>query len=162
MTLKLRDPEPGDLGWVVQRHGLYARECGWNIEFEALVASIVGEFVKNFDPKLERCWIAELHGKPVGSVFIVRYSEGSAKLRLLYVDPEVRGHGIGRKLVNAAVEFARSAGYVDVVLWTNPSLIAARKIYEDSGFVMVDARTEPAFGVEFVSQTWKKDLRVGK
>ena len=161
-TIKLRDPQPGDLGWVVQRHGVYGREYGWNIEFEALVATIVGEFVENFDSRHERCWIAELDGKLVGSVFIVRYAEGSAKLRLLYVDPEARGLGVGRKLVSAAVDFAKTAGYTDVVLWTNPLLTEARRIYEASGFVMTEERTEQAFGTEFVSQTWKKDLRLGK
>lgn len=115
--LKLRDPEPGDFGWVVHRHGvLYAREYGWNAEFEALVAGLVSEFVKNFDRVRERCWIAELDGDIVGSVFIVNHHDGAAKLRMLYVEPEARGHGVGRQLVDAALEFARSVGYSEVIL----------------------------------------------
>jgi GNAT superfamily N-acetyltransferase len=161
--LKLRDPEPGDLGWVVHRHGvLYAREYGWNLEFEALVASIVGDFVRNFDKHLDRCWIAEFDGKIVGSVFIVKHTDSSAKLRMLYVEPEARGHGVGRKLVDSALEFSRAAGYASVILWTNPQLTAARKIYEAVGFEMIEERTERAFGVEFVSQTWKLEFGSGK
>src|SRR4051794_7900643 len=99
--LKLRDPKPGDLGWVIHRHGvLYAWEYGWNLEFEALVAVIVGDFIKNLDSLRDRCWIAELDGKIVGSVFIVKHTESTAKLRMLYVEPEARGHGVGRKLVD--------------------------------------------------------------
>jgi GNAT superfamily N-acetyltransferase len=161
--LKLRDPKPGDLGWVVHRHGvLYAREYGWNLDFEALVASIVGDFVKNFDKHLDRCWIAELDGKMVGSVFIVKHTDSAAKLRMLYVEPEARGHGVGRRLVEAALEFSRTAGHASVMLWTNPQLTAARKIYEAVGFEMIDERTEEAFGVEFVSQTWKLEFGTGK
>jgi GNAT superfamily N-acetyltransferase len=161
--LKLRDPKPGDLGWVVHRHGvLYAREYGWNLEFEALVASIVGDFVKNFDKHLDRCWIAELDGKIVGSVFIVKHTGSAAKLRMLYVEPEARGHGVGRRLVDAALEFSRTVGHASVMLWTNPQLTAARKIYEAVGFEMIDERTEEAFGVEFVSQTWKLEFGTGK
>jgi GNAT superfamily N-acetyltransferase len=160
--LKLRDPKPGDLGWVVHRHGvLYAGEYGWNLEFEALVASIVGEFIKNLDPQRDRCWIAELDGKIVGSIFIVKHMESTAKLRMLYVEPEARGHGVGRKLVDAALEFSRAAGYVNVMLWTNPQLTAARRIYEAVGFKMIEERTEQAFGVEFVSQTWKLEFSSG-
>jgi GNAT superfamily N-acetyltransferase len=155
-NLKLRDPEPGDLGWVVHRHGvLYAQEYGWNMEFEALVAGIVSEFVKNFDPVRERCWIAELDGHIVGSVFIVKQHDRAAKLRMLYVEPEARGHGIGRRLVDAALEFSRSVGYREVLLWTNPRLTAARRIYEATGFQMIEEHSESAFGVEFISQTWK-------
>jgi len=161
-TVKFRDPSPGDLGWVVHRHGvLYAQEYGWNLEFEALVATVIGDFVKKFDAAYDRAWIVELDAKVVGSVFITRVAERSAKLRLLYVEPEARGHGIGRKLVDSALKFARSAGYEEVVLWTNPLLTSARKIYEASGFVMMEERTEQAFGGDFVSQTWKKDLRLG-
>jgi GNAT superfamily N-acetyltransferase len=161
--LKLRDPKPGDLGWVVHRHGvLYAREYGWNLEFEALVASIVSDFVRNFDRHLDRCWIAELDGKIVGSVFIVKHTGSAAKLRMLYVEPEARGHGVGRRLVDAALEFSRTAGFASVMLWTNPQLTAARKIYEAVGFEMIDERTEEAFGVEFVSQTWKLEFGTGK
>jgi len=161
--LKLRDPKPGDLGWVVHRHGLlYAREYGWNLEFEALVASIVGDFVRNFDRHLDRCWIAELDGKIVGSVFIVKHTDSAAKLRMLYVEPEARRHGVGRKLVEAALEFSRTAGHASVMLLTNPQLTAARKIYEAVGFEMIDERTEEAFGVEFVSQTWKLEFGTGK
>lgn len=161
--LKLRDLNPGDLGWVVHRHGvLYANEYGWSLEFEALVASIIGDFVRNFDQNLDRCWIAELDGKVVGSVFIVKHTESAAKLRMLYVEPEARGNGVGRKLVDAALEFSRAAGYANVMLWTNPQLTAARKIYEAVGFEMIEERTEHAFGVEFVSQTWKLEFGTGK
>jgi GNAT superfamily N-acetyltransferase len=154
--LKLRDPYPGDLGWVVHRHGvLYAREYGWNMEFEALVAGIVSEYVKNLNPARDRCWIAELDGHVAGSVFIVDHHDAIAKLRMLYVEPEARGHGVGRTLVNAALDFARGAGYREVRLWTNPQLTAARRIYEAAGFQMIEEQMERAFGVEFVSQTWK-------
>jgi GNAT superfamily N-acetyltransferase len=157
--LKLRDPKPGDLGWVVHRHGvLYAREYGWNMEFEALVAGIISEFIKNSDAERDRCWIAELDGAIVGSVFIVRHNDHAAKLRMLYVEPEARGHGVGRKLVEEALTFARSAGYSDVLLWTNPILAAAGRIYETVGFKKIEERSEPAFGVEFVSQTWKLEF----
>jgi GNAT superfamily N-acetyltransferase len=160
--LKLRELRPGDLGWIVHRHGvLYAKEYGWNFEFEALVAGIVSEFVKNYDEEVERCWIAEIDEMVVGSVFIVRHERDVAKLRMLYVEPEARGKGVGRALVETALGFAKAAGYGSVLLWTNPQLTAARRIYESAGFVMVATETERAFGVEFVSQTWKKDFTDG-
>src|SRR5262245_3575815 len=127
----LRSPQPGDIGWIIHRHGiLYAQEYGWNEEFEALVAEIAAKFIQNFDPKRERCWIAEREGETVGSVFLVRKSATVAKLRLLYVESSARGLGIGRRLVSECTRFARHAGYKKIVLWTQSILTSARKIYQ--------------------------------
>ena len=155
----LRPPRPGDLGWVVQANGeLYAREYGWNTEYEALVAEIVADFAKNFDPKCEQCWIAEMDGRPVGSVFLVKKSQTVAKLRLLIVDPKARGLGIGKRLVDECTNFARLAGYKKITLWTNCILTAARGIYQKSGYKLVKYEKRHSFGHDLVFETWELKL----
>lgn len=155
----LRPPQAGDLGWVVQCNGaLYAQEYGWDETYEALVAQIVADFVKNYDPKKERCWIAEKDGENVGAVFLVKDSDSAAKLRLLIVDPKARGLGIGKRLVDECSRFARQAGYKKITLWTNNVLLAARGIYQKAGYKLVKAENHHSFGQDLVGETWELEL----
>ena len=158
-TFILRDPEPGDLGWITYQHGrLYAKEYGWDWTFEALVAEIVGNFGKSYDPSRERCWVAEREGEVIGSVFIVRQDDETAKLRLLYVDASARGLGLGRRLVEETMRFARDKGYKRMVLWTNDVLVSARRIYEAAGFELLEEEQHHSFGKDLIGQIWGRDL----
>ncbi|WP_330339841.1 bifunctional helix-turn-helix transcriptional regulator/GNAT family N-acetyltransferase [Streptomyces sp. NBC_00557] len=157
----LRGPGPGDLGWIVQRNAaLYAAEYGWNADYEALVARIVAGFAEDHDPRLERVWIAEQDRRPVGCVMCVRDgAPGTARLRLLLVEPEARGHGVGDRLVRAVIDFARGAGYRDLVLWTNDVLAGARRIYQRHGFTLVSEKPHHSFGKDLVGQDWRLPLQ---
>jgi DNA-binding MarR family transcriptional regulator/GNAT superfamily N-acetyltransferase len=151
----LRPHRPGDMGWVTSANAsLYAQEYGWDISYEALVARITAEFIENFDPKRERCWIAEMDGERVGSVFVVKKTDEIAKLRLLIIDPKARGLGLGKRLVDECLRFAKDTGYKSMTLWTQANLLAARGIYARAGFKMTAAEANRAFGVDLVSETW--------
>ena len=155
----LRPLQIGDIGWITRRQGLlYAQDYGWDETYEALVAEILAAFVKSFDPKWERSWIAERDGEVVGSVFVVRKSPEVAKLRLLYVEPSARGLGIGARLVDECIAFARAKGYKTLTLWTNDILGSARRIYQAAGFKLIDEERHHSFGKDLVGQTWDLDL----
>jgi GNAT superfamily N-acetyltransferase len=157
----LRDTRPGDLGWIIERNAaVYATEYGFNEEYESLVARIVADFAATRDPEREAAWIAELNGERAGAVMCVRdEAPDTARLRLLLVDPPARGHGIGRRLVDECIAFARAAGYAELVLWTNDILADARRIYQRAGFELVAKRPHHSFGQDLVGQDWRLDLR---
>jgi DNA-binding MarR family transcriptional regulator/N-acetylglutamate synthase-like GNAT family acetyltransferase len=155
----LRQHGRGDMGWVVQRHGaLYAEEYGFDQEFEALVAEIVARFLRQFDARRERCWIAELEGENVGCVFLIKESEEVGRLRMFLVEPRARGLGVGKRLVGECVRFARQAGYRKIILWTQDNLTAARHIYQRAGFHLVSAEPHHSWGQDVTAQTWELEL----
>ncbi len=157
--IALRAPQPGDMGWVIQQHGeLYWREHGWNAAFEALVADIVADMMKRHDPAWERGWIAERHGERVGSAFVVRKSEGVAQLRLLILAPSVRGQGLGGRLADECIAFAREKGYRRMVLWTHRNLEAARALYARRGFARVNSAPHHSYGQDLIEEHWELAL----
>jgi DNA-binding MarR family transcriptional regulator/GNAT superfamily N-acetyltransferase len=159
VSVVLRPHQPGDMGWVIRQHGLvYHREHGWDDRFEALVAGIAADFIDHFDPVRERCWMAEVDGRVVGSVFLVKQSDDAAKLRLLILSPQARGLGIGKRLVDECIRFARQAGYKKITLWTNQDLLPARGIYAKAGFVKVGEEANYSFGYHWISETWELGL----
>lgn len=159
----LRAPRPGDLGWVVHRHGvLYHREYGWGERFEALVARVVADYVQHYDAAKEWAWIAERGGEIVGSVFLTKAGDDTAKLRLLYVEPSARGLGLGRLLVRTCIDGARTRGYRRLELWTNAVLVAARAIYVAEGFSLVHREAHDLFGAREIGETWALDLQAAQ
>ena len=155
----LRPHRPGDMGWIMHRHGvLYACEYGWDITFEALVAKVAAEFIENFKPERERAWIAERDGNILGSALVVEKTKDIAKLRLVYVEPEARGLQLGRRLVDEAMRFSREAGYTRMTLWTNDVLVAARGLYIALGFELTASEPYHGFGRDLIGETWERDL----
>ena len=155
----LRDPRPGDIGWVIQRHGeIYSEEYGWDWRFEGLVADICAKFIENFDDTREKCWIAERERERLGCVFLVKNTVDIAQLRMLLVDPSARGSGLGRRLVDECIVFARSCGYSKMQLWTNDVLVSARRIYEAAGFRLIEEEEHSSWGKRLTSQTWEMTL----
>jgi DNA-binding MarR family transcriptional regulator len=155
----LRDPEPGDYGWIIERHGaLYSAEYGFNANMEGYVAEVLGAYITNLQPGRDRCWIAERNGVRCGCVFVVHENATTARLRMLLTEPSVRGSGLGRRLVRACITFAREAGYKKMVLWTHAVLTAARTIYAGEGFVMTATESNDLFGPPLVSETWELEL----
>ena len=158
-VVRLRPPAPGDLGWIVERNAaVYAAEYDWDAGYEALVARIVADYAETADPTREAIWIAELDGRRAGCVMCVRRDDRTAQLRLLLVDPWARGHGVGRRLVDQCVEFARASGYEELMLWTNDVLRDARRIYERAGFTLVEEERHRSFGHDLVGQFWSRSL----
>jgi DNA-binding MarR family transcriptional regulator/GNAT superfamily N-acetyltransferase len=155
----LRSHRPGDIGWVISRHGaIYAQEFGWDISFEAMVAEITAQFIKSYDGTREHCWISEVDGAPVGSVFLVKGANGVATLRLLLVEKNARGLGVGRALTDQCIRFAREAGYRSITLWTQSTLLAARDIYRRAGFHRVAEEPHHSFGIDLIGETWELKL----
>jgi GNAT superfamily N-acetyltransferase len=158
-AVHLRPHRPGDIGWVIHRHGvLYAEDYGWDGTFEAMVAKVAADFIETFKPDREHCWIAEVDGTIVGSAFVVEQSAAIAKLRMVYVEPALRGQGLGRHLVETAMQFAREHGYSRMTLWTNDVLVPARRLYAALGFEMVASEAYRGFGHDLVGETWEKEL----
>lgn len=158
-TITLRDPQPGDMGWVVEQHGeIYWREYGWDSRFEALVAGIVSGYVTHYQSDFEKCWIAEVNGVRAGSAFVVRKSKTTAQLRMLILTPQARGLGLGGKLCDECIAFARAIGYKKMTLWTNACLLAARAIYVKRGFKRVKSEPYQGFGHDLVGETWELKL----
>lgn len=160
-TVLLRDPQPGDMGWVVMQHGaLYWREYGFNQAFESLVAGIAAQYIDKFDPAWDRGWIAEIDGERVGAAFVVRRSATVAQLRMLILTPEARGLGLGGRLTDECISFARAKGYRTMMLWTQSMLVAARAIYKSRGFVITSSEPQQAYGQHMVSEIWELKLQV--